>query len=164
MEKSNFKLQLIAVEALSKKYGFSPAPQMVTLLESDGEGKYILFRVGEHEYRFENGEIINIEDHEKLKEKDTHFFDMYMEAKKDKESAEDRIKELSARIGELGRKLRFREADLTKATMRQEELEDTIQKITKRINELHFEIHRMNDQIRKLEPAATALIEMIKDH
>lgn len=56
-----FGIKLTAAEALSKKYGFSPAPQQVTLLESDGEGTYILFRVGEHEYRFEDSEITNLD-------------------------------------------------------------------------------------------------------
>lgn len=66
MEDNNFKYQLIAIQALDKKYGFCPSPQQVKLLESDGEGTYILFRVDGHEYRCENGEITNIEDQKKL--------------------------------------------------------------------------------------------------
>ena len=66
MNTENFKIQMTATQALHDKYGFCPAPQQVTLLESDGEGTYILFRVGEHEYRCENGEITNIEDQKKL--------------------------------------------------------------------------------------------------
>lgn len=61
-----FKIQLIATQALHDKYGFCPAHQQITLLESDGEGTYILFRVGEHEYRFEDGELTNSEDRKKL--------------------------------------------------------------------------------------------------
>ena len=68
MENSNFKLQLIAVEALSNKYGFCPAPQQVILLESDVEGTYILFRIGGHEYRCDDGEITNIEEQKQLDE------------------------------------------------------------------------------------------------
>ena len=35
---NNFKIQMIAIQALDKKYGFTPSPQQVKLLESDGEG------------------------------------------------------------------------------------------------------------------------------
>lgn len=66
MKNENFKIQLIATQALHEKYGFCPATEQVKLLESDGEGTYILFRVGEHEYRCENGEITNLEEQKKL--------------------------------------------------------------------------------------------------
>ena len=56
---NTFKIQLIATQALHDKYGFCPAPQQVKLLESDGEGTYILFHVGGHEYRCEDGKIRN---------------------------------------------------------------------------------------------------------
>lgn len=142
MNTENFKIQLTATQALHNKYGFCPAPQQVTLLESDGEGTYILFRVGEHEYRCENGEITNIEDQKKSEEAINFYFDMYGKASKDKDIAEEKI-------GCLKR---------TVANMRQQNEKDL-----KRKNELRFEIHRMKDQIRKLEPAAAALIGMIKE-
>ena len=46
MNTENFKIQLIATQALHDKYGFCPATEQVKLLESDGEGTYILFLVG----------------------------------------------------------------------------------------------------------------------
>ena len=128
MKNENFKIQMIAIQALHEKYGFSPAPQQVKLLECDGEGTYILFRVGEHEYRCDGGEIINIEDRTKSEEAIDHYFQMYLDARKEHGIAEDRIKAL-----------------------------------TKRVNEMRIEIHRMKDQIRKLEPAASALIKFIKE-
>ena len=124
----NFKIQLIATQALHEKYGFCPATEQVKLLESDGEGTYILFRVGEHEYRFEDGVLVNMEDRKKSEEAISLYFNMFLEANKNRSEAEDRIKLL-----------------------------------TKRSNEQRMEIHRMKDQIRKLEPAATALIQMIKE-
>ena len=123
----NFKIQLIATQALHEKYGFCPATEQVKLLESDGEGTYILFRVGEHEYRWEDGVLINLEDRKKNEEAIELYFNMYLEAARDKGMAEDRIKLL-----------------------------------IKRSNEQRFEIHRLKDRIRKLEPIMTELIEMTK--
>ena len=68
MKDNNFKYQLIAIQALDEKYGFCPSPQQVKLLESDGEGTYILFHVSGHEYRLEDGVITNIEEQKKLDE------------------------------------------------------------------------------------------------
>ena len=65
---NTFAIQLAAIQALDKKYGFTPSPQQVKLLESSGDGSYILFRVDDHEYRCEDGEITNIEDQKKLDE------------------------------------------------------------------------------------------------
>ena len=128
MENENFKIQMIAIQALHNKYGFCPAPEQVKLLESDGEGTYILFRIGGHEYRCDDGEIINIEDRKKIEDTLSQYFNMFLKASEEKGIAE----------GQLRQK-------------------------TQRINELRFEIHRMKDQIRKMESAATALIEMAKN-
>lgn len=51
-EKTNRELKNIAVTALRDEYGFAPKPSDVILLEASGDGTYILFRVAEHEYRF----------------------------------------------------------------------------------------------------------------
>ena len=83
MKNDNFKYQLIATQALDKKYGFCPAAEQVKLLESDGEGTYILFRVGEHEYRCEDGEITNMEERKKIEEAVSLYFGMFQEARKD---------------------------------------------------------------------------------
>ena len=101
MKNENFKLQVIAIEALNNKYGFCPAPQQVTLLESDGEGTYILFRVGEHEYRCDNGMILNIEDGKKNDEVIDEYFQVYFEALKGKNAMEYQSKQQTKRINEL---------------------------------------------------------------
>lgn len=44
--------KLIAQMALQSEYGFAPALSDITLLEASGDGTYILFRVKDHEYRF----------------------------------------------------------------------------------------------------------------
>ena len=67
MENNDDKLKMIAAQALADKYGFCPAFECVKLLESFNE-EYILFCVGTHEYRFDNGELVNIEDQKKLDE------------------------------------------------------------------------------------------------
>lgn len=101
MENENFKIQMIAIQALHKKYGFCPAPEQVKLLESDGEGAYILFRVGEHEYRCENSMIVNIEDRKKGDEAIEEYFKMYFEALKAKNAMEYQSKQQTKRINEL---------------------------------------------------------------
>ena len=106
MENENFKLQMIATQALHKKYGSCPAPEQVKLLESDGEGTYILFRVGEHEYRCDDGKIINIEDQKKSEKALDEYFNMYMEARKYKGLAEDRVRIETQRVIDLRRKNR----------------------------------------------------------
>lgn len=53
-EKTNRELKHIAVTALQSEYGFSPKPSDIILLEASGDGTYILFRVAEHEYRFDS--------------------------------------------------------------------------------------------------------------
>ena len=93
MKDENFKYQMIAIQALDKKYGFCPSPQQVKLLESDGEGTYILFRVDGHEYRCENGMIVNIEDRKKSTEVLDEYFQMYFEALKAKNAAEKKLEE-----------------------------------------------------------------------
>ena len=101
MKNENFKLQMIAIQALYKKYGFCPAPEQVKLLESDGEGTYILFKVGEHEYRCDNGMIVNLEDSKKGDEVINEYFQMYFEALKGKNAMEYQSKQLTKRINEL---------------------------------------------------------------
>jgi cell division protein FtsB len=128
MENENFKIQMIAVQALYDKYGLCPAPQQIKLLESDSQGTYILFRIGKHQYRFENGEVVNIEEQDKNAEATDFYFNMYRESE--------------------------HEIELMKSKL---------EKLQKRNNEMRYEIHRLKDQIRKLEPVATALIGMIKE-
>lgn len=136
MKDNNFKYQLIAIQALDKKYGFTPSPQQVKLLESDGEGTYILFRVGEHEYRCEDGEITNMEEQKKIEEAVSLYFGMFQEARKDAESLKKHC---------------------------EEEIKSLKEKYQKRSNEQRFEIHRMKDRIRKLEPFVTELIEITRE-
>lgn len=95
---NNFKLQLIAIQALQNKYGFCPAPQQVTLLESDEDGSRILFRVGEHEYHCDDGEITNVEDMMKHSEGIEHFIRMYQAVSKDLDEAKDKIKSLEGEL------------------------------------------------------------------
>lgn len=101
MKNENYKIQMIAIQALYEKYGFCPAPQQVTLLESDGEGSYILFRVNDHEYRCDNGMILNIEDGKKNDEVINEYFQMYFEALKGKNAMEYQSKQQTKRINEL---------------------------------------------------------------
>lgn len=46
-----------ALRALEEEYGFAPARKEIVLMESDGDGNYILFRVGSHIYRIRNDKV-----------------------------------------------------------------------------------------------------------
>lgn len=57
-EKTKIELKKIVKEVLLNKYGFSPKLKDVKLLEARGDGTYILFEIGFHEYCF-NSYLIN---------------------------------------------------------------------------------------------------------
>ena len=59
------ELKSTAQAALKSEYGFAPSLERITLLEASGNGTYILFRVGIHEYRFES-DICHIGDIESI--------------------------------------------------------------------------------------------------
>lgn len=103
MKNENFKIQMIAIQALHNKYGFCPAPEQVKLLESDGEGSYILFKVNGHEYRCDDGEIINIEDRKKSEEAPSQYFHMFLKAREEKGIAEVQVKIETQRVIDLRR-------------------------------------------------------------
>jgi len=142
----NFKFQMIATQALHDKYGFCPAPQQITLLESDGEGAYILFRIGEHDYRCDDGRIVKIEDREQLEESVDFYFKMFQKSREEADKAEKKYKE---------------EIELLKRRI--ENLREREEKLVKRSNEQRFEIHRMKERIRSMEPLMTELLGMIKE-
>ena len=48
------ELRRIAQQALVNEFGFSPSLNAITLLEANGAGTYILFRVNGHRYRFDS--------------------------------------------------------------------------------------------------------------
>lgn len=135
----NFKIQMIAIQALDKKYGFCPAPEQVKLLESDGEGTYILFRVGEHEYRCEDGEITNLEDRKNNEEAIELYFNMFLEARKDKGVAEDRIKILTKHNNEL----RFENRELLDANNQLKKERDEFIKSWLSMKDAADELNRM---------------------
>ena len=51
-EKTKAELRTIVQTALRSEYGFSPAKNSITLLESSGDGTYILFSVNGKQYSF----------------------------------------------------------------------------------------------------------------
>lgn len=51
-EKTKNELKHIAQAALKSEYGFEPSMKDIVLLEAYGDGTYILFEVGGHEYSF----------------------------------------------------------------------------------------------------------------
>ena len=96
-----FATQLIAIQALHKKYGFTPSPQQVKLLESSDDGSYILFHVNGHEYRCENDEITNIEDQKKLDEEINFYLEIIQGYKKDLDELKDALKKMTAERDQL---------------------------------------------------------------
>lgn len=47
---TNTELKKVAQNALKNSYGFAPALNAIALLETCGDGSYILFHVGKHIY------------------------------------------------------------------------------------------------------------------
>lgn len=54
MNKTKIELKHKVSTALKSEYGFAPALNKIILLEAHGDGTYILFRVGIHEYRYDS--------------------------------------------------------------------------------------------------------------
>lgn len=131
------QIKLTAANALNDKYGFGPVYQQVILLESDGEGTYILFRVGEHEYRFEDGEVTNIEDQKKLDTEADTWLEIHkmQQAKIDELKSKLRWQERKTKLAEIEKRtfaekteelkktLHYRELALDEAAKKRDELE-----------------------------------------
>ena len=146
MNNENFKYQLIAIQALHDKYGFCPAPEQVRLLESDGEGTYILFKVGEHEYRCDDGEITNLEDQKKLDEAVEFFCERAFceRAKKnheDKAIAEEKMEALKDECRRLREALDTDEESLQAMRGANKDLKEANKCLTDQVEELKKTLH-----------------------
>lgn len=140
MKNENFKIQLIAIQALHKKYGFCPAPEQVKLLESDGEGTYILFKVNGHEYRCD-GEIINIEDREKSTEALEQYFQMFMTASEKLGAAKEKMEALKDECRRLREALDTDEESLQAMRGANKDLKETNKFLTDQVEELKKMLH-----------------------
>ena len=58
-ERTKTELKTIMQRALHREYGFEPKLKDITLLESNGDGTYILADVGCHIYRFDSRTLID---------------------------------------------------------------------------------------------------------
>ena len=58
---SKMDLKRIAKRELKKAYGFAPTLSEIVLLEASGDGEYVLFEVGGHEYDYSNGKLVKKE-------------------------------------------------------------------------------------------------------
>lgn len=156
----NWKLQLTAIEALSKKYGFCPAPQQVTLLESDGEGSYILFRVGEHEYRCEDGAITNVEDQKDLDAEISNWIEISRMKEKD-------IVELREQHEKQEKQFVTKELMLIEAYNAQREkmeaLKDECSRLRKALDTDEESLQAMRGAIRDLKEANKFLTDQVEE-
>ena len=115
---NNFKLQLMATQALHNKYGFCPATEQIKLLESSEDGTYIRFHVDGHEYRCENSEITNIE------EQKMHDADLYIWSEISRRKDQD-LAELREQMEKQEQQFVTKELMLTEAyNMKRKEIED----------------------------------------
>ena len=141
MKNENYKIQMIAIQALYEKYGFCPAPQQVTLLESDGEGTYILFRIGEHEYRCDDGEIINLEDQKKSGEAVEFFCERAKKDHEDKAIAEEKMEALKDECRRLREALDTDEESLQAMRGANKDLKEANKYLTDQVEELKKTLH-----------------------
>lgn len=146
---NNFKFQMIATQALHDKYGFCPATEQIKLLESDVEGTYILFRVGEHEYRCNDGKITSSEDQKKLDEEANTWLEI--SRMKDRDLAE--LREQQAKQEKL---FTTKELMLTEAYNAQRE------KIEALKGEIHLLQSLADDRMNEIERLEGKLGELKK--
>ena len=160
MNTENFKIQLIATQALHDKYGFCPATEQVKLLESDGEGTYILFRVGEHEYRFENGVITNLEEQKKLDEELSANVELLRMRQRDME-------ELREAHAKQEKQFVTKELMLTEAynalREKMEALKDECSKLRKALDTDEESLQAMREAIRDLKEANKCLTDQAEE-
>ena len=144
MKNNDDKLKMIAAQALADKYGFCPAYERVKLLESFNE-EYILFRVGEHEYRFDDGVLTNMEDRKKSDEDIVFTFQMFLEVRKDKDIAEKTAKALTKRCNEF----RFENRRLKDANIRLTESCDQMKEERNEYIKLWLSTKEERDELQK---------------
>ena len=125
-----YTLQMIAAQALYDKYGFCPAFEQVKILESFNNEEYMLFRVREHEYRLDKGELINIEDQTKS-ENYSH--------------SEEKIKTMTKHYNEL----RFENRRLKDTNKRLEESKEQLKKERDEYIKLWLSIQEERDDLEK---------------
>lgn len=138
---NTFGFKLVASAALKIKYGFGPAPDQVTLLESDGDGNYILFRVGEHEYRYEDDEITNIEEQKKNDEAVEFFCERAKKDHKDKAIAEEKMEALKDECRRLREALDTDEESLQAMRGANKDLKEANKCLTDQVEELKKTLH-----------------------
>ncbi len=157
---NTFKIQLAAIQALHNKYGFCPAAQQVTLLESDGEGTYILFRVGEHGYRCDNGEITNIEDQKKLDEELSAYVEILRMRQRD-------MDELRAAHAKQEEQFVTKELMLTEAYNAQrakmKALKDECSRLRKALDTDEESLQAMRGAVRDLKEANKCLTDQAEE-
>ncbi len=138
---NTFGFKLVASNALKIKYGFGPAPDQVTLLESDGDGNYILFRVGEHEYRYEDDEITNIEEQKKNDEAVEFFCERAKKFREDKAVAEEKMEALKDECRRLREALDTDEESLQAMRGANKDLKEANKCLTDQVEELKKTLH-----------------------
>ena len=55
------ELKRIVKRELKKAYCFAPTFKEIILLEATGDGEYILFEIGDHEYDYSKGKLVKKE-------------------------------------------------------------------------------------------------------
>lgn len=157
--KSNTELKKIAAKAIEKEYGFSPSQGAITLLEADGDGIYILFRMGKHEFRLIDGKLTDVTLEKEKDEAVAATYSFYIEREKKYQFAEVERAELRKELEAL----RDENDELKKQQEKQENLFSTKEiMLTDAYNAKRHEIEILNGQIRFFQSLADDRLEEIR--
>ena len=144
-------IKKIAAKAIEKEYGFSPSHGAITLLESDGDGIYILFRMGKHEFRLIDGKLTDVTLEKEKDEAVAATYSFYIEREKKFQFAEVERDELRKEIEAL----RDEYDELNKQQEKQEKLFSTKEiMLTDAYNAKLYEVEILNGKIRFFQSLA----------
>jgi len=144
-------IKKIATKAIEKEYGFSPSHSAITLLESDGDGIYILFRMGKHEFRLIDGNLTDVTLEKEKNEAVAATYSFYIDREKKFQFAEVERDELRKEIEAL----RAEYDDLKKQQEKQEKLFFTKENmLADAYNAKQYQINILNGKIRFFQSLA----------
>ena len=98
---NNTELKKIAANAFEAEYGVRPALKSITLLESCGDGSYVMFAIGEREYSFNNGQFTDWHYDVIVSEVILNNARMLNEARKENEELRERVEKMEKGINNL---------------------------------------------------------------
>jgi hypothetical protein len=99
--KSNTELKKIAANAFEAEYGVRPELKKITLLESSGDGSYVMFAIGKREYSFNNGQFTDWHYDAIINEVILNHSQLYFNVCKENDELRERVENMEKGINNL---------------------------------------------------------------